>query len=145
MFGLQLYRGNGRIKYFINNKKRGDITMKNEIKATLIGGAGGIGAGLIGIGGGIIMVPCMVSFLGLSQYEAHSTSLAAIVPLAVLSAIVYNSYGNLDVSLAMLFAAGGMVGAYIGSSLMPYIHPNILKRLLAVICILTAVKMGVGL
>lgn len=119
--------------------------MKDEVKAMLIGGAGGIGAGLIGIGGGIIMVPCMVSFLGLSQHEAHATSLAAIAPLAVLSAVVYNSYGNLDISLAMLFAVGGMVGAYIGSSLMPHIHPNILKRLLAVICILTAVKMGVGL
>jgi len=119
--------------------------MKSEIKALLIGGAGGIGAGLIGIGGGIIMVPCMVSFLGLSQHEAHATSLAAIAPLAVISAIVYNSYGNLDVSLAMLFAVGGTVGAYIGSSLMPYIHPSMLKRLLAVICILTALKMGVGL
>jgi len=119
--------------------------MKDEIKAVVIGGAGGIGAGLLGIGGGSIIVPCVVFFLGLSQHEAHATSLAAMAPLAILSAIVYNSYGNLDVSLAILFAVGGMVGAYIGSSLMPYIHPNILKRLLAVICILTAIKMGVGL
>ena len=48
--------------------------------------AGGIGAGLIGIGGGIIMIPCMISFLGVSQHKAHATSLAAIAPLAVISA-----------------------------------------------------------
>lgn len=117
--------------------------MKNNFKALLVGGAGGICAGLIGIGGGIVMVPCMVNFLGFSQYAAHATSLAAIAPLAVLSAIVYNSYGNLDLFLAMLFALGGMIGAYLGSSLMPYINPNILKRILAILCILTAIKMGV--
>ncbi len=119
--------------------------MVNKIIAIFVGISGGVAAGLIGIGGGIIMVPCMVSFLGLSQHIAHATSLAAIAPLAIISAAIYNNYGNLDISLAVLFAIGGMAGAYIGSSLMPYINPNMLKRLLAVVCILTAVKMGVGL
>lgn len=119
--------------------------MKNKIQVLLLGGVGGIGAGLIGIGGGAIMVPGMVTFLGVSQHVAHATSLAAIAPIAILSACVYNSYGNLDVSLAILFAIGGMIGAYIGSSLMPYMNPILLKRLLAVICLATAVKMGVGL
>jgi len=68
--------------------------MRDEIKSIAIGLAGGIGAGLIGIGGGIIMIPCMISFLGVSQHKAHATSLAAIAPLAVISAAVYSSYGN---------------------------------------------------
>ncbi|CQR73140.1 permease [Sporomusa ovata] len=98
---------------------------------------------MIGIGGGIIMIPGMVLFLGLTQYTAHATSLAAIVPLAVISAMVYSTYGNFNITLAILFALGGMLGAYIGSSLMPYVNPNILKRILAVACIVAAVRMGV--
>jgi len=74
--------------------------MKYEIKAISVGIAGGLGAGLIGIGGGIIMIPCMISFLGVSQHKAHATSLAAIAPLAVMSAAVYSSYGNLNIYLA---------------------------------------------
>jgi len=94
--------------------------MKNEIKSILIGIAGGIGAGLIGIGGGIIMVPCMVSILGVPQHKAHATSLVAIAPLAFISAIVYNNYGNLNIYLACL------------------------RCLLAILCIAMAIKMGVG-
>ena len=118
--------------------------MRNEIKAVSIGIAGGIGAGLIGIGGGIIMVPCMISFLGLSQHKAHATSLAAIAPLALISAIVYSSYGNLNIYLACLLSLGGVIGAYIGASLMPHVNAIILKRILALMCIITAIKMGVG-
>lgn len=118
--------------------------MRDEIKSISIGIAGGIGAGLIGIGGGIIMVPCMISFLGLSQHKAQATSLAAIAPLALISALVYNSYGNLNIYLACLLSVGGVVGAYIGASLMPYVNRIILRRLLALICIITAIKMGVG-
>lgn len=118
--------------------------MKNEIKSLLVGIAGGIAAGLIGIGGGIIMVPCMISLLGVSQHKAHATSLVAITPLAFISAIVYNNYGNLNIYLACLLSIGGIIGAYIGATLMPHVNTIILRRLLAVLCIATAIKMGVG-
>lgn len=117
--------------------------MKNAIKTILIGGVGGACAGLIGIGGGIIMIPGMVLLLDLNQHTAHATSLAAIAPLAVISSVIYSNYGNLNFSLAILFAIGGILGAYIGSSMMPYVKPTILKRILAIACILTAIKMGV--
>ena len=119
--------------------------MRYEIKSILIGIAAGIAAGLIGLGGGIIMVPCMISFLGISQHKAQATSLAVIGPLAIISTIVYNSYGNLNIYLACLLSVGGVVGAYIGASLMPYVNKNILRRLLALLCIITAIKMGVGI
>ena len=120
------------------------IFMKNEIKSILIGIAGGIGAGLIGIGGGIIMVPCMVSILGVPQHKAHATSLVAIAPLAFISAIVYNNYGNLNIYLACLLSVGGIIGAYIGASLMPHVNKIVLRCLLAILCIAMAIKMGVG-
>lgn len=116
--------------------------MGDKIKSVSIGIAGGIGAGLIGIGGGIIMIPGMILFLDLSQHKSQATSLAAIAPLALISAIVYNSYGNLNIYLSCLLSLGGIIGAYIGSSLMPYVNAVILKRILALLCIITALKMG---
>lgn len=111
----------------------------------LIGVVTGIVGGLLGIGGAIVMVPCMVYFIGISQHSAHATSLAVVVPGAVMSALVYNSYGQLDIGLALLFAVGGMAGAFIGSALMPKVKPAVLKRIFAAVALLMAIRMGWGL
>jgi uncharacterized membrane protein YfcA len=116
-----------------------------KYKALLIGFAGGVIGGLLGIGGAIILVPLMVSFLGVSQHMAHATSLAVIIPGAVVSALVYKGFGQLDFGLAGLFAVGGICGAYIGASLMPYVKPHVLKRIFAVLALFLAIRMGVSL
>jgi len=117
----------------------------DKLKGILIGFAGGVVGGLLGIGGAIILVPLMVNFLGVSQHMAHATSLAVIIPGALFSALVYNEFGQLDLKLAALFAVGGMGGAYIGSSLMPYVKPHILKRIFAILTLAIAIRMGVSL
>lgn len=116
----------------------------DRLKAVFIGVVTGIASGLLGIGGAIVMVPCMVYFLGIGQHSAHATSLAVVVPGAVMSALVYNSFGQLDITLALLFAAGGMGGAYIGSALMPKVRPAVLKRIFAAVALLMAIRMGWG-
>lgn len=116
----------------------------DKIKAVVIGIVTGIAAGLLGIGGAIIMVPCMVYFLGIGQHSAHATSLAVIVPGAIMSAVVYNSYGQLNIGLALLFAVGGMAGAYLGAALLPKVRPAVLKRIFAVVALLMALRMGWG-
>lgn len=116
----------------------------NLIKAILTGVLAGAVGGLLGIGGAIVMVPCMVYFLGVSQHSAHATSLAVVIPGAVMSAIVYKSFGQLDVKLAVFFAIGGMVGAYIGSTLMPKVKPHILKRIFAVLALALSLRMGLA-
>lgn len=113
--------------------------------ALLIGFTGGVVGGLLGIGGAIVLVPLMVNFLAVKQHMAHATSLAVIIPGAVVSALVYKGFGQLDFELAGLFAIGGIVGAYIGASLMPYIKPHVLKRIFAVVTLVIAIRMGVGL
>jgi len=114
-------------------------------KAVLIGVFAGAVGGLLGIGGAIVMVPCMVYFLNFSQHSAHATSLAVVVPGAVVGALVYNSFGQLDIGLAALFAAGGMMGAFVGSSLLPKVKPKVLKRLFAVLALFLSIRMGLGL
>lgn len=114
-----------------------------KIKALLIGFVGGVVGGLLGIGGAIVLVPLMVNYLGVSQHMAHATSLAAIIPGAAMSALVYKGFGQLDFELAAMFAVGGVVGAYVGASLMPYLKPYVLKRIFAVVALAVAVRMGV--
>ncbi|MDR3593063.1 MAG: sulfite exporter TauE/SafE family protein [Negativicutes bacterium] len=114
-------------------------------KAVLTGALAGAVGGLLGIGGAIIMVPLMVYYLNFSQHSAHATSLAVIIPGAVMGALVYNSFGQLDLGLAALFAVGGMIGAYIGSSLLPKVKPKMLKRLFAVLALFLSIRMGLGL
>jgi len=109
-----------------------------------IGFAAGILSGLIGIGGAILMVPGMIYFLGISQHMAQATSLAVIIPGAVVSAVVYYSYGQLNIHLSLLFAVGGVVGAYIGSSIMPLIKPDVLRKIFAAVAMAMAIKMGVS-
>lgn len=116
----------------------------DKAKAILIGALGGAVGGLLGIGGAIILVPCMIYFLGVSQHSAHATSLAIVIPGAVMSAYVYNHFGQLDIGLAVLFAAGGMTGAYIGALLMPRVRPAVLKRIFAVVALAMAIRMGWG-
>lgn len=65
--------------------------MQIGVKAILIGLTGGVTGGLVDIDGEIIMVSCMVYFLKFKQHAAHATSLAAMMPLAIISAAVYNS------------------------------------------------------
>ncbi|GMA98533.1 sulfite exporter TauE/SafE family protein [Pelosinus sp. IPA-1] len=119
--------------------------MEKKIKAILIGLLGGLAGGLVGIGGGIIMVPLMLYYLGFSQHAANATSLAAIVPISVIGASIYGFYGNMELTLAGLFAIGGIAGAYLGSALMPHVKPKILQRMLAIVVIAASIRMGFDL
>jgi uncharacterized membrane protein YfcA len=81
--------------------------------AVTIGFAAGVVAGMLGVGGGVLFVPALTLAMGLGQLEAESTSLIAIVPVALVGAWRQNGYGNLrlrDGVLMGALAAGGAVG-----------------------------------
>lgn len=90
------------------------------IEAILIGLAGGVVAGLLGVGGGALFVPALTVFLGLSQVDAEATSLLAIVPVALVGALRQRENGNVDVrtgaALGALGAAGAVAGAAIANA-----------------------------
>jgi uncharacterized protein len=83
-----------------------------------IGSAGGLLAGLFGVGGGIVMVPLLVIVCGFSQHRAHAMSLAGIVPIAAVGAIAFALQGQVDAGVAALLAAGSLVGAPLGARIL---------------------------
>jgi uncharacterized protein len=86
----------------------------DELLAALIALAGGLAGGLVGVGGGILFVPALTVFLGLSQIEGESTSLLMIVIVALVGAYRQNSYGNLALRDAMVIGALSPLGVLIG-------------------------------
>jgi uncharacterized membrane protein YfcA len=86
----------------------------NELLAILIAFAGGLAGGLVGVGGGILFVPALTIFLGLSQVEGESTSLLMIVLVALVGTARQRSYGNVALRDALVIGALSPVGVLIG-------------------------------
>lgn len=88
------------------------------MKLILIGLLAGLASGLLGVGGGIVMVPLLVWLCAFDQRPAHATSLAAIVPIAAAGAAVYATDVSVDLRVAALLALGSIVGAPLGARLL---------------------------
>ena len=82
----------------------------NELLAALIAVAGGLAGGLVGVGGGVLFVPALTIFLGLSQVEGESTSLLMIVIVALVGALRQNAYGNVRIRDAVVIGALSPLG-----------------------------------
>lgn len=92
-----------------------------------VGLAAGLLSGLFGVGGGTVIVPMLVLLLGFDQKLASGTSLAAIVPTATVGVISYAIHGSVDVVVALILAAGSVVGAQIGSWLLARLSQNAIR------------------
>ena len=84
----------------------------------LVGVGAGVVSGLLGVGGGIVMVPLLVTISRLSQHEAHATSLAAIVPIAAIGAATFALEGRVSYVVAALLIPGTIAGAAVGARAM---------------------------
>jgi len=106
-----------------------------------VGLGAGFLAGLLGIGGGVVMVPAMVLIFGFDQHVAQGTSLLVIIPAALTGSYTHHRNGRLLLRDAALLAAGGVIGALIGSLSALSLEDTILRRLFAAFLILTALRM----
>ncbi len=106
-----------------------------------IGVAAGFLAGLLGVGGGILLVPAMVLLLGFDQHVAQGTSLVVIVPAAMIGTWTHYRRGTIRPRDALLVAAGGVIGAVIGSLSALSLDDELLRRLFAVVLLVVAVRM----
>ena len=108
----------------------------------VIGIITGIMAGLLGIGGAIIMIPSLVFLLGISQQTAQGTSLAVMLPpIGIIAAYNYYKAGQVNIRFAIILAVFFIVGSYFGSKLALNIPQHILKKIFGILLLLVAAKM----
>ena len=108
----------------------------------VIGILAGLLSGVVGVGGGLIMIPLLVMLLGLSQHEAQGTSLAVMLPpIGVLAAINYHKAGFVRWEYSMIIAVTFIIGGYFGSRYAVVLKPEILKRVFGVVMLVGALKM----
>jgi uncharacterized membrane protein YfcA len=122
------------------NKK--PMTTAVIITLIIIGLAAGMLGGLIGIGGGVLIVPALVFFLAYSQQQAQGTSLGLLVlPVAIFAVVNYYKKGYVDFRAVALLAVGFMAGSYWGSKLALTLPQETLKKCFAIFMLLLAVKL----
>ena len=108
----------------------------------IVGIAAGMLSGLVGVGGGIIIVPALVYLIGFSQKEAQGTSLGVLLlPVGILGVLQYYKQGHIDLKVVGYLSLGFIVGGYFGSKIALSISQETAKKIFAIVMILLAVKM----
>lgn len=108
----------------------------------VIGIITGVAAGMLGIGGAIIMVPALVFIMGLTQHQAQGTSLAVMLPpIGIIAAYNYYKAGEVNLKFALILAAAFIIGSFFGSKLALNIPQHILKKIFAILLLLVSLKM----
>ena len=108
----------------------------------VLGFIAGVFSGLIGIGGGVIIVPALVFLFGLSQHQAQGTTLALLVPpIGILAAWTYYTQGYVDVRIAALICVGFFVGGLVGAKVATSVADQTLERVFGIALLLIALKM----
>ena len=108
-----------------------------------IGLAGGVLSGLLGVGGGIVMVPLLVLWAGYAQRDAHAMSLGAIVPISVAGVLTYGVAGQVRLPEAIALAVGAVAGARVGAGLLSRLGDRPLKLAFGSFLIAVALLMAV--
>ena len=108
----------------------------------LLGLVAGIFSGLIGIGGGIILVPALALLFGLSQHTAQGTTLALMVPpIGLLAAWTYYRQGFVDLKIAALICLGFFVGGLVGAKFATGISEQVLRKIFGAALLAASLKM----
>ena len=117
------------------------MSVQTIILLIIVGLLAGILSGLVGLGGGVIIVPALVFLLGFSQHQAQGTSLGILLlPAGIFAVINYYKRGFIDVKVVLLLFAGFLIGGWIGSQISLSFSETTLKKVFAVALVLIAVK-----
>jgi uncharacterized membrane protein YfcA len=108
----------------------------------LIGLVAGVLAGMVGLGGGIILIPALMLFLSMDQRMAQGTTVAIMLPpIGFFAAFNYYKAGYVNIKYALIIAIVFMVGGYLGSKLALNLPVPVLKKMFAVLLVVIAAKM----
>ena len=117
---------------------------KQVLVFTLTGAAAGMTAGLLGVGGGIILVPVLAGVLLMGQHQAHATSLAVVFFIGLPAAVTYALFGHMDWTLVLELAAGSLVGVVLGAKLMMRLPARELRWLFGTFAVAVGILMFLG-
>ncbi len=116
--------------------------MTNILLYLLLGLIAGIMSGLIGIGGGIIIIPALIFLFGFSQHQAQGTTLALLVPpIGLLAAWTYYQQGYVDLKIAGYICVGFFLGGLLGAKIAIGLSNTVLERVFGIALLLIALKM----
>jgi len=108
----------------------------------LIGLAGGVAGGALGLGGGAVMVPLLVLVVGLTQHQAQGTVIGLLtVPVFFAAAYRYYIAGNLRLDITGFMIIGFIVGSFLGAHFVQYLPETILKKMFGIVLIVIGIKM----
>ena len=109
--------------------------------SVMAGAAAGVVNGFFGGGGGMILVPLLVRRCGLSQRQAFATSVTVILPLCILSSVIYFLRGGVDLMTALPYLVGGLIGGLISGKVFNRVNMLWLRRLFALLILYGGVNM----
>jgi len=118
------------------------MTTELVITLLLIGLAAGILSGLVGVGGGLIIVPALIFFLGYSQHQAQGTSLGLLLlPVGILAVMNYYNKGQIDVKVVAVMSIAFVLGGWLGSKLALRLPEDTVKKIFAIFLFYSAFKL----
>ena len=136
-------KSKSQLQDIIKNKRPMDIQI--VLSLVLIGVLAGILSGLVGVGGGVVMVPLLVLLLGFNQHQAQGTSLAVlVVPVTAVAVYTYHKEGFIDWRYVGIIAMFFVIGGYFGSKIAVSLDQKMLKKVFGFILLLIAGKMLLG-
>jgi len=119
-----------------------NMTVQLVLLLALVGFFAGVLSGLVGVGGGVIIVPCLVFFLGFSQQAAQGTSLGLLLlPVGIFAVINYYNKGYIDIKVVAIMSIAFIAGGWLGSKLALQLSQETLRKIFAVVLMYTAFRM----
>ena len=118
------------------------MTTELVITLLLIGLAAGVLSGLVGVGGGLIIVPALIFFLGYTQHQAQGTSLGLLLlPVGILAVMNYYNKGQIDVKVVLVMGIAFVFGGWLGSKLALRFPEDTVKKIFAIFLFYSAFKL----
>lgn len=116
--------------------------MNTPVMLLLLGLVAGLASGFLGIGGGILMIPALVYFFGLSQHQAQGTTLAVMVPpIGLLAAWVYYKSGHVNISTAAFICLGFFIGGFFGAKIANTVTADVMRKIFGISLLLISLHM----
>ena len=129
----------------VNPLQRNTMTAELIIIILLIGLFAGILSGLVGVGGGLIIVPALIFFLGFNQHQAQGTSLGLLLlPVGILAVINYYNKGNVDIKVVAIMSIAFIAGGWMGSKLALRLPEDTVKKIFAIFLFYSAIFLRAG-